>query len=457
MGIPKVVIVGRPNVGKSSIFNWLVGRRIAIVDDQPGVTRDRMTRPVEYDDGYFELIDTGGIGIEDVDNLTSEIEQQIAIGIDEAALILFVVDGLTGLLPLDNEVAVRLRSVKKPTLLVVNKSDSPKRDANAEEFRKLGFGDILLVSTKGNRNKEQLLTAIVEALPTPSDPSDVDDPEMKVAIVGRRNVGKSTFVNTLVKADRMIVSEVPGTTRDSVDVRFEMDGKSFIAIDTPGLRRRVSVRTDIDFYGLHRAKQSIRRADVVLLFLDAADPVGRVDKQLCGYIVDQYKPCIFVVNKWDLYHGKVATEEWVEYLRKTFGTMWHVPIAFITGQTGKNTKTLLNHAQMLFKQSRSRIGTGQLNGLIHKALELNQPPLYRNRRAKIFFATQISIQPPTIVLVCNEPAAFSKTYRRYLLGILHDQLDFGEVPIQLFLKKRDRRDTPDGARDLAQEAVEREP
>ena len=265
---------------------------------------------------------------------------------------------------------------------------------------------------------------------------------MKIAIVGRRNVGKSTFVNALVKTDRMIVSEVPGTTRDSVDVRFEMDGKSFVAIDTPGLRRRVSVKTDIDFYGLHRAKQSIRRADVVLLFFDAAEPLGRVDKQLCGYVDEHYKPCIFVVNKWDLYHGKVATEEWVEYLRKTFGSMWHVPIAFVTGQTGKNAKTLLNHAQMLFKQARDRITTGQLNALITKALQLNPPPLYRNRRPKIFYATQIGVQPPTIVLVCNDPAAFGKTYRRYLLGILRDQLAFGEVPIKLYLKRRDRREQP---------------
>ena len=182
-----------------------------------------------------------------------------------------------------------------------------------------------------------------------------DEPTMKIAIVGRRNTGKSTFVNTLAKAERMIVSEIPGTTRDSVDVRFELDGKTFIAIDTAGVRRHTSIRTDIDFYSFHRAQRSIRRADVVLLFFDCTQRLSKVDKQLCKYIADNYKPCIFVVNKWDLLYGQMPTERWVDYLRDTFPTMWHVPIAFITGQTGKNVKALLNHAQMLFKQSLQRV------------------------------------------------------------------------------------------------------
>ncbi len=445
MGIPKVVIVGRPNVGKSSIFNWLAGKRIAIVDDQPGVTRDRMTRLIEHHESLFELIDTGGMGIEDVDNLTADIEKQIAIGIEEADVIVFVVDSLDGVAPLDKLVATRLRALQKPVLLVANKCDSPKRDADADEFYQLGMDQLVLTSTIGNRNKEQLFDAILEMLPESNEQLSDDQLEMRITIVGRRNVGKSTFINSLVDSPRMIVSEIPGTTRDSVDVRFEMDGKSFVAIDTPGLRRRGSVKTDIDFYGMHRAKQSIRRADVALLFFDVAEPIGRVDKQLCSYIEEQYKPCIFVVNKWDLYHGKVATEEWVEYLRETFGSMWHVPIAFITGQSGKNIKTLLNHAQMLFKQARTRVSTSCLNELVQKALTLNPPAQYRSKRPKIFYATQVSVQPPTIILVCNDPDAFNKTYRRYLLGIFRDQLEYGEVPIKLFLKRRDRRDLHDQA------------
>ena len=443
MKTPQVVIVGRPNVGKSSIFNWLARKRIAIVDDVAGVTRDRITYLMDVDDRYFEIVDTGGIGITDSDDLTREVEEQITAGIDSADVILFVVDTKTGILPLDEEVARRLRYIDKPMLCVANKADGPTQDAEADQFYKLGRGKLVPVSTKANRNRDILLEMIVSRLPKPTTMEAVEEPAMKVAIVGRRNVGKSTFVNSLVNTERMIVSEVPGTTRDSVDVRFELDGKSFTAIDTPGMRRTVSVRSDIDFYGARRAQRSIRRADVVLIFFDASQRIGKVDKQLCGYVAEQYKPCIFVVNKWDLMHGQLPTEKWVQYLRDTFRTMWHVPIAFITGQTGKNIKTMVNHAQMLFKQSRERIPTGQLNSLVRSALELNPPPQFRNRRPKIYYATQVGTQPPTIVMVCNQPKGFSPTYRRYLLGVFRDQLSFGEVPIKLYLNKRSRDDTRD--------------
>ena len=205
----------------------------------------------------------------------------------------------------------------------------------------------------------------------------------------------------------MIVSEVPGTTRDSVDVRFELDGKAFVAIDTPGFRRGKSISTDVDFYSRHRAQRSIRRADVVLLFFDATQRISKVDKQLCDYIAQQYKPCMFVVNKWDLTAGSIPTEKWVAYLRDSFRTMWYVPIAFITGQTGKNVKAMLNHAQMLFRQSCERVPTRQLNKLVRAALEKNEPPLHRNRRPKVYYATQVAAQPPTIVLFCNDPKALS--------------------------------------------------
>jgi GTP-binding protein len=443
MKVPQVAIVGRPNVGKSSIFNWLAGRRLAIVDDMAGVTRDRMTYLMESGGRYFELVDTGGMGIEDTDNLTAQVEEQITVGIETADVILFVVDARAGLTPLDQEVAKRLRYIDKPIICVANKADSPGIDAQADEFYRLGRGKVLVTSTRADRNHDDLLEMIIERLPPPLDDQHIDEPVMKVAIVGRRNVGKSTFVNTLAQADRMIVSEVPGTTRDSVDVRFELDGKEFIAIDTPGLRKTKSVRTNIDFYGTHRAKRSIRRADVVLLFFDASQRISKVDKQLCSYVAEQYKPCVFVVNKWDLYHKQMPTDRWVTYLRDTFQTMWHVPIAFVTGQTGKNCKALLNHAQMLFKQSMSRISTGQLNRLIADAVAHHPPPMHLTRRPKIYYATQVGMQPPTIVLVCNEPKAFSPSYRRYLLGVFRDQLSFGEVPIKLYLKKRPSSDSRD--------------
>jgi len=251
MSVPQVAIIGRPNVGKSSIFNWLARRRLAIVDDQAGVTRDRMTTLIESDDRYFELIDTGGMGIEDVDDLTADIVRQIELAINSADVILLVVDIQTGLMPLDEEVVERLRGVERPVILVANKADQQHQDVQAEEFQRLGRGRLVRVSTTQNRNRDELMELIVDRLPE-GDAETVAVPQMKIAIVGRRNVGKSTFVNTLAETERMIVSEVPGTTRDSVDVHFEMDGQTFIAIDTPGLRKRKSQRTDLEFYGLHR-------------------------------------------------------------------------------------------------------------------------------------------------------------------------------------------------------------
>ena len=443
MGVPQVVIVGRPNVGKSSLFNWLANKRLAIVDHTAGVTRDRVMHLLCVRDQFFELVDTGGMGFKDPDNLTAHIEEQIEAAIESAAVILFVVDTRAGLMPLDQEVARRLRYVDVPVICVANKTDAPSFDTQADEFYKLGRGKLVRVSTKENRGKEELLDMIVERLPEePEAGSEAPaDAIMKVAIVGRQNTGKSTFVNTLVRSPRMIVSEVPGTTRDSVDVRFELDGKAFMAIDTPGMIRNKSISTDIDFYSSHRAQRSIRRADVVFLFFDPSQRISKVDKDLCGYIAEQYKPCIFVVNKWDLVAQNMPTEKWVHYIRDTFRTMQHVPIAFITGQTGKNVKALLNHGQMLFKQALSRESTAELNRLVRAAIEHNPPPMDRNRRPKIYYATQVGVQPPTIVLFCSNPGALDHTYRRYLLGVFRDQLSFGEVPIKLYLRRRESSPT----------------
>jgi GTPase len=453
MAVPQVVIVGRPNVGKSSLFNWLVNRRVAIVDDQAGVTRDRLTHLMCVGDRYFELVDTGGMGIEDVDNLTAQIEEQIESAVDSADVLLFVVDTREGLVPLDEDVAKRLRYVKCPVICVANKTDAETLDAQANDFYRLGRGKLVRVSTQQNRGKQELLDEVFERLPDRIDDEPPTEPTMKVAIVGRRNTGKSTFVNTLAQAERVIVSEVPGTTRDSVDVRFELDGKAFTAIDTPGIRRRKSISTDIDFYSTHRAERSIRRADVVLLFLDAADRISKVDKQLCDYVAQQYRPCVFVVNKWDQFAGSLPTEKWVAYLKDTFRTMRHVPIAFITGQTGKNVKALLNHAQMLFKQARARVSTADLNRLLRAAIERNPPPLYRHRQPKIYYATQVGVEPPTLVLFCNQPQALSENYRRYLMGVFRDHLPFSEVPIKLYLRRRESADAGEtGEQPLAENA-----
>jgi GTPase len=443
MGIPQVVIVGRPNVGKSSIFNWLAGKRVAIVDPTAGVTRDRVTHLIDVRGRFAELVDTGGMGIEDSDNLTEQVEDQIQAAVDSAQVVLFVVDCRDGPVPLDQEVSKRLRYVTAPVLLVVNKVDAPSLEPQAEEFYRFGRKTVH-VSAAENRGKEELIDAIHQRLPEPSpDEQSPEVPVMKLAIVGRRNVGKSTLVNTLAQAERMITSEVPGTTRDSVDVRFELDGKAFMAIDTPGFRRNKSIHTDVEFYSTHRAQRSIRRADVVLLFFDATQRISKVDKQLCDYIAQQYKPCMFVVNKWDKMAGTMPTDKWVGYLRDNFRSMWYVPIAFVTGQTGKNVKAMLNHAQMLFRQSLERVSTSKLNKLVRAALSQNPPPVHQNRRPKIYYGTQVAGQPPTIVLFCNDPRALSEQYHRYLLRVFRDELKFGEVPIKLYLRKREHDDTRD--------------
>jgi GTP-binding protein len=260
---------------------------------------------------------------------------------------------------------------------------------------------------------------------------------LKLAIVGRRNTGKSTFINSLAKSERMIVSEVPGTTRDSVDVRFERDGQIFIAIDTAGVRRKKSIDSDIDFYSIARAERSIRRADVVLLFLDPQARISKVDKQLAEYILEQHKPAIFVVNKWDLM-VPMPTEKFGNYIRGTFPSLDFVPIAFITAKSGKNVQTVLNLAQNLYKQACARVSTGELNRIVRLAVDQQQPPLRQNRRPRIYYGTQVTTNPPTIVLFTNGPELFDPTYQRYLLKVLRDHLPFREVPIKLFLRHRRR-------------------
>jgi GTP-binding protein len=444
--LPKVAIVGRPNVGKSSLFNWLAGRRIAIVDPTPGVTRDRLVAPLQVGDRYLELIDTGGIGIVDNDNLSADVERQIARAIDEADVLIFLVDVRTGVVPLDDEVARRLRGVNKPVLLAANKCDVPKFDDQVGEFQGFGFGDVLCVSAQQNRGKDELLQLIEENLPAESSDEEPQSvATLKLAIVGKRNTGKSTFINCLAQSERTIVSEIEGTTRDSVDVRFEKDGKMILAIDTAGVRYRGQVKTDVEFYSMARAERSIRRADIVLHFLDAAKRISLVDKQLTGYILEHHKPAIFVVNKWDLLKGKIVTGEYGDYLRQVFPNLDFVPIAFITAKDGKNVQQVLDLAQNLYKQAGVRVSTGELNRVVKQALT-DQPPSTRSgRQARVYFATQVAEHPPTIVLFTNGPELFDQPYLRYLTKALRNHLPFADVPIKLYLRNKRRDDKADDA------------
>lgn len=452
MPVPQVVIVGRPNVGKSSLLNWQAGRLVSVVDPMAGVTRDRVTYLMLADDRYFELVDTGGIGIQDPDDLTADVERQIQTAVELADLILFVVDGQAGLTPLDRQVAERLRPLGKPVLLVVNKCDSPRTDAEVFEFLSLMDVPLIQTSVKANRNKQELLSAIVRNLPPAAVEETADGtslaaaPELKLAIVGRRNVGKSTFINALAETERMIVSEIPGTTRDSVDVRFELDGKSFVAIDTPGVRKKKSLASDVEFYGLVRAQRSIRRADVVLMLFDATETISQVDEHLVEDIAAQHKPCIFVVNKWDLgLEAKMTNEKWADYLARRFASLDYVPVAFITARDGRNVKKLINLAQSLGKQTRERVSTGKLNKVVRAAVLANSPPSRRNQSPHILYATQVATEPPTIVVKCNDARLFGDSWKRYLLGVLRERLPFPEVPIKLYFRSRVDEEEQDSA------------
>jgi GTP-binding protein len=315
MALPTVAIIGRPNVGKSSLLNALAGRMISIVEPTAGVTRDRVSVIIEHNERFFELIDTGGYGIVDTDALSEHIENQIHQGMTTADLVLFVVDIRDGLMPLDVKIAELLRKNNLTAICVANKADSARYFADAGEFIKLGFGEPICISATNNINKAVLVERIISTLE--HLPSEAPEKEvMKIAIVGKRNAGKSTFVNAIVGEDRVIVSEVPGTTRDAVDVRFEKDGRQFVAIDTAGIRKKSKISGSIEFYSYVRATRSITRADVVLFLIDATLKVSQVDKKLAGFIVEQFKPCILVINKWDLAKDFADADDYSEYLGK---------------------------------------------------------------------------------------------------------------------------------------------
>lgn len=436
MGVPVVAIVGRPNVGKSSLFNALSGRRTAIVEPTPGVTRDRISTICDYDEVYFELVDTGGYGIEDRDQLTEHIERQIHYAIEQAHSILFVVDNRDGIVPLDQRMATLLRKHHDRVRLVANKVDLPTMSAQASEFERLGFGEPLCVSAVHGFGKGELKEYIVERVREAAD-TVPEDPIMKCAIVGKRNAGKSTFINALAGAERVIVSEVPGTTRDAVDVRFEKDGRTILAIDTAGVRKKSRLADSIEFYALNRAQLSIRRADVVLLILDAPLKVGHVEKKLAGFLIESYKPVVIVVNKWDLAKGKTSTEEYGEYLNKVLPGLGHAPVVFVSAIDSHNVIAAIDTASSLFKQHNTRISTSQLNQVLATALADRRPTARRGARApRVFYGTQVATRPPTIVLFVNRPSYFRDDFLRYLLNRLREELPMGEIPIRLVLRPR---------------------
>jgi GTP-binding protein len=448
MRLPLVAIVGRPNVGKSTLFNALTRRRIAIVEPTAGVTRDRVTAEVELGDRQIEIVDTGGIGIVDEQDLAIEVESQISVAMGAADALLFVVDVRDGMTPFDREIAGRLRKLGKPLVLVANKVDSPKQEPLAEEFRQLGFGDPVLMCARQGHGREDLAERVLPLLPTEDELAGQRgrsgaDAVMKIALVGKRNAGKSTFVNALCREERVIVSEIPGTTRDAVDCRFERDGQAFIAIDTAGMRRKKSVEDAIEFFSQARTEQAIRRADVVLFLLDVTKDISQVDKQLSDMIVRHTKPCVVVGNKWDLAEGRMTTGQFDEYLQKKMPGLHFCPAVFTKAILGRGVWQVLKTARELYRQAHVRAGTGELNRVIREAVEQVRPRAKRPRpgakhtRPRIYFATQTDVAPPTIVLMMNKPDLLSDWYLRYLTNRLRERFDFAEVPVRLVLRERE--------------------
>lgn len=453
MPLPLVAIVGRPNVGKSSLLNMMAGRRISIVDPTAGVTRDRIQTLIDYDDIYFELVDTGGYGIVDRDDLSEHVEQQIRYAVQAAALVLFVVDAREGLVPLDQRMAEWLRASGRPVILLANKVDAANTLIDVGDFNRFGFGEPMLVSATHGRGRDELKDRIVRFVRPLAEGQTPDEPAMKLALVGRRNVGKSTFINALAGQERVIVSEVPGTTRDAVDVRFERDGRTYLAIDTAGLRKRNKFADDIEYYGFHRAELSIRRADVVLFLIDATTEISQVDKRLAAYIAEQFKPCILVVNKWDLAKGQATSDDYGAYLLKTLPGLDYAPVAFTTASQSRNVQSVIDVASALFKQSQTRVGTAELNQAVEKATRENTPKARAGTGSvKVYYATQVAECPPTLVFFVNDPARISHTYERYLSHQLHELLPFSEVPIRMVFRGRQSGDFRGGRKRKAKEA-----
>jgi GTP-binding protein len=480
MPLPRVAIVGRPNVGKSSLLNMVGKQQVSIVDDTPGTTRDRVSilATLESPDNdrpslSVELTDTGGFGVytaegaryndvgEDLATLTGDIEFQIAQAVDNADIVLLVVDTQAGVTPQDRLIARKLRErglggkgrTELPIMVVANKTDGPRWEAHAVEAAALGFGEPLMVSAHNNYCRREFLDALYEAvtaLPAAGDAAPVNPAEMRLAIIGKRNAGKSTLVNTLAGQQRVIVSEIAGTTRDAVDVRFEMDGHTFIAIDTAGLRKKKSFENRIEWWAYDRVQKSIERCDVVLLLVDATEPLSQVDEQLAWLVQKSYRPVVIVVNKWDKVEGRpgkdgrpVTTEDYEEYLRKEFKGLPFAPISFISGHTGLNVPATIDLARQLNEQGRLRASTGQLNRLLRGILDTQGPTSKLGTFAKILYVAQVAVSPPTIVAVVNRPELFTPNYQRFLLNRLREQLPYPEVPIKLIVRARKRADLDD--------------
>ncbi len=438
-GLPTVAIVGRPNVGKSSLFNRMVAERIAIVADEPGTTRDRVTAYVTRDDRTLALIDTGGLILGEEQGMIGAIRDQVAVALSEADVLLFVVDVDAGLLPADEEVADLLRRVSKPVVLIANKADNIQRERLAAEFYELGIGDPIIVSAHHGRGLNELWDGIMAALPNVEDPPPAPQGSIPVAIVGRPNVGKSSLVNAILGQERAMVQDEPGTTRDALDTLFEYENRKYLLIDTAGVRRRGHIERGVERFSVARAMQAIERADVAVLVVDATEYLTAQDLHVAGFVQQAHKGLALVINKWDLAQEDEIDRQEVEMLvRARLKFFPSMPILFTSALRGRGVRAVLDAVARIQMERMTRVTTAQLNRALLDALADHPPPSSGRRRLQIYYATQPEVNPPTFVFFCNDPSLVHFSYRRYLENVLRRRFGFDGTAIRLIFRGRNR-------------------
>lgn len=437
MAKPVVAIVGRPNVGKSTLFNRIAGGRTAIVEDHPGVTRDRLYKDTSWLNREFTLIDTGGIEFKQVEDVISkQMRFQAELAIRDADVIIFVVDGRDGLTGTDEEVGAILRRTEKPVILAVNKIEDFKDPAVGYDFYALGLGEPVLVSAAHGFNIGDLLDEVLAHLPE-TDEDEYPEDTVKIAVIGRPNVGKSSLVNALLREERVIVSDIPGTTRDAIDSLFTREGRSYVLIDTAGMRRKGKIDEPTERYSVIRSLRAVDRSDVVLMLIDAVEGLTEQDKKIAGYAHEAGRACVLVVNKWDLLEKDDKTmQKFNLTLREGLGFMQYAPIIYVSAVTKQRVHKVIDLVNYVAEQHAMRVSTSALNDLVREMVMLNPPPTDKGRRLKILYVTEVGVKPPTFVIFVNDPELMHFSYLRYIENRLRSTFGFEGTPLKMVVRSR---------------------
>lgn len=439
MARPVVTIVGRPNVGKSTLFNRIAGKRISITEDTPGVTRDRIYAECEWLDNYFTLIDTGGIEPNTTDTIFEQMRVQAEIAIDMADVVLFMVDGKEGVTAADNEVAQMLRKAKKEVILVVNKMDKYVNDNNIYEFYNLGIGEPIAISSTEALNLGDLLDEVISKFDKSLDTNEEDD-SIKIAVIGKPNAGKSSIINKIIGENRVIVSDIPGTTRDAIDTKFERNGKKYTLIDTAGIRKKSKISETVEKYSVLRAFTAVERADICILVIDADKGVTDQDIRIAGYSHDNNKGMLILVNKWDLVEKDNSTfKEFTEDIRKALAYADYAPILMVSALTGQRVNKILEEVDEIYSFRNLRVSTGVLNDIITDAVLMNQPRTVKGKRLKIYYGTQVAVNPPKFLIFVNDGEIVHFSYKRYLENKIRESFEFKGTPIVIEFRSKDEK------------------